>query len=145
MFVAQGSQCGRWGGGRSSLAVVPALAHPWEHSQCILRITGSWTGSSKLSCFTVQVTFFRFIWLEGIKFKKLVTVNVPGRGPGTWLVFAFPSRDQEMLAGGRPPVERQRATGTGSWLSRRSGTSRIPALFWGWAGERKKRDRSLLN
>lgn len=132
------------GGSGSSLAVVPTLAHTWAHSQCTLRVTGSRTGSSKLSCFTVQVTFLRFIWLEGVKIKKLVTVNVPGRGPGTWLVLAFPSRDQETLAGGRPPVEMQRATGTGSWLSRLSGTSRLSALFWGWTGERKKRDRSLL-
>lgn len=87
----------------------------------------------------MQVTFLRFIWLEGIKVKKLVTVNVPGRGPATWLVLGFPPRDQEMLAGGRPPVETQQATG--SWLS---GSFLISALFWGWAGERNKRDRSRL-
>ena len=49
-----------------------------------------------------------------------------------------------MRAGGRPPVETQRATGTGSKLSGLSGTSWVSTLFWGRAVERSKRDRSLL-
>ena len=131
------------GEGGDSLAAPPALAHTGVHSQGTVRVMGSATGSSKLSCSTLQVTFLPSTWLEGVKVKRLMTVTVPGRGPGSWLVFAILSRggDQEMRAGGRPPLEMQWATGTGSRLSWLSGISWVSALFWGWAGGKKQKGR----
>lgn len=124
--------------------MVPTLAHTWAHSQSTLRVTGSREGSSKLSCSTVQVTFLPLSWIVGFKVNTLMTVNVPGRVPGTWLLLAFSSRDQEIWAGGRPPSEMQWATGTGSWLSALSRTSWGLAWFLGLAGERSKTERSFL-
>lgn len=132
---------GRDGGG---LAVVPTLAHTWAHSQSTVRVTGSREGFSKVSCFTVQVTFIPSTWLVGIKVNMLLTLNVPGRVPGTWLLLVFPARDQEIWAGGRPPSEMQQAMSTGFWLDALSITSRGSAWFLGWAGERSKRDRSFF-
>lgn len=57
-------------------------------------------GSSKLSCSTLQVTFLPSSWLEGVKIKRLMTVNGAGQGPGTCVVLVFSSEDQEMRAGG---------------------------------------------
>ena len=57
-------------------------------------------GSSKLSCSTLQVMFLPSTWLDGVKIKRLMTVTVSGRGPGTWVVLVFSSEDQEMRAGG---------------------------------------------
>lgn len=84
-----GSQCRPWRGGGvcgDSLAALPTLGYTREHSQGTVRVTGSTMGSSKLSCSTLQVTFWPSTWLEGVKVKKLLTVKVPGRGPGTWLL-----------------------------------------------------------
>lgn len=128
-------------GGGGSLGAGPVLAHTLAHSQSTVSFTGSWTGSLKLSCSTWQVTFLPSSWLEDVRVKRLMTVVVPGRGPGTWLSLAFSLRGegQEMRAGGRPPLEMQRATGTGSGLSHRlRGTSRLSASFWGWAGRGAK-------
>ena len=44
--------------------------------------------------------FLPSTWLDGVKIKRLMTVTVPGRGPGTWVVLVFSSEDQEMRAGG---------------------------------------------
>lgn len=134
-----------WGGGGDSRVAALVLAHIRGHSQGTSRVTGSRTGSSKLSCSTLQVTVLPSAWLEGIKVKRLVTVNVPGRCPGTWLSLAFSSRcGQEILAGGRPSLETQQATGTGSGLSGLSGTSSVLTLFSGWAADGSKRDWSVL-
>lgn len=124
---------------------VPAFAHIGVHSQGTARVTDSRTASLKLSCSTLQVTFWPSAWLEGVKVKRLMTSNVPGRCPGTRLSLAFPSGyDQEIRAGGRPPRETQRATGTGSRLSGPGGTSSVSAAFSGWAVEGSKRDQSVL-
>lgn len=131
-------QCG--GGGGDSGTVVLVLAHIWVHSQGTSRVTDSRTGSSKLSCSTLQVTGLPSVWLEGIAIKKLVTVYVPGCCPGTRLSLVFASRcDQESSAGGRPSLETQRATGTGSGPSGLSGTSSASALLSGWAADKRKR------
>lgn len=125
--------------------MVLVLAHIWAHSQGTLRVTDSRTGSLKLSCSTLQVTGLPSVWLEGIAIKKLVTVYVPGCCPGTRLSLVFPSRcDQETWAGGRPSLETQRATGTGSGPSGLSGTSSASALFSGWAADKSKKDWSVL-
>ena len=69
-------------------------------------------------------------------------MTVPGRGPDPWVSLASPSKgeSQETRAGGRPPAETQRATGTGSRLNV---TSCFSAWFWGWAGERNRGGGSL--
>lgn len=87
--VAWGVSVDHGGGGGvcgDSLAALPTLGYTREHSQGTVRVTGSTMGSSKLSCSTLQVTFWLSTWLEGVKVKKLLTVKVPGRGPGTWLL-----------------------------------------------------------
>lgn len=129
---------------RGGLEVVSTLVHTRAHSQCTVRFTGSRRGFSKLSCSTVQVTFLPSSWLVSIEVNTLKTVTVPGWGPGTSLLWTFPSRDQEIWAGGRPPSETQRATGTGSWLSGLSRTFWGSTWFLGLAGERSKGDRSFL-
>lgn len=113
------------------------------HSQRTERVTGIRAGSSKLSCSTLQVTVTPSARPEGTKVKRLVTVTVPARVPDTWVSLASQSRDesQEIRAGGRPSLEMQRATGTGSWLNV---TSCASAWFWGLAGERMRRGASLL-
>jgi hypothetical protein len=115
----------------------------WMYSQCKAKVTGSSTGSFKLSCCTLQVTFLPSSWLEGTKVKKLVTVYVP---PGSLvsLVGMFSCDNQEISAGGSPPVDTQRATGTGSEGSGLSGTARALAVLWGRAARGTRRTGHLL-
>lgn len=63
------------------LAVLVPLAHPWAHSQVMLRIQGSGAGASKLPWSALQVALSPSAGLGGVKVKRLIMAHKPGRSP----------------------------------------------------------------
>lgn len=57
------------------------LAHPWAHSQVMLRIQGSGAGASKLSWSILQVALSPSAGLGGVKVKPLIMARKPGKEP----------------------------------------------------------------